>query len=425
MAALSMRGLILKPGPALVSLVPSSNFASEVRPREINTAAMKRGRGGRSSFSGDVVTVFGSNGFIGTAIANRLGKNGSQMIFPYRGEHYKMMRMKVCGDLGQVLFCPFELRDEDSIRRAVAHSNIVINCTGRAFESMNFNYEDINVTGPATLARICKEMGVKRFVHFSHLNARPQPEVVFLPGGSQWLRTKYQGELAVKAEFPEATIFRCADVYGQGDNFINMWFSRWRKNMKKGVSLYGKGELTVKQPIFRSDLVDGVMASLHDPSALGQIYEAVGPQRLTQKELLIYMYALTTRLVDDGTFHIKELMLDPEAFIKAFVAQKIKLGNLNVFHGSSLDRLERDSVTDESEGYPEITELGVKLHSIEDKIPWEVEPFDLYAYYFYETPEEKHVVKKPHYLSLDEERAIRAKKSRGLAALIPGSELIL
>lgn len=302
----------------------------------------------------------------------RLGKNGSQMIFPYRGEHYKMMRMKVCGDLGQVLFCPFELRDEDSIRRAVAHSNIVINCTGRAFETMNFNYEDINVTGPATLARICKEMGVKRFVHFSHLNARPQPEVVFLPGGSQWLKTKYQGELAVKAEFPEATIFRCADVYGQGDNFINMWFSRWRKNMKKGISLYGKGEMTVKQPIFRSDLVDGVMASLHDPNALGQIYEAVGPQRLTQKELILYMYALTTRIVDDGTFHIKELMLDPEAFVKAIVAQKIKIGNLNVFHGSSLDRLERDSVTDESEGYPEIKELGVKLHSIEDKMPWEV-----------------------------------------------------
>ena len=74
MAALSMRGLILKPVPVMVSLAPSCNFASEVRPREINTAAMKRGRGGRSSFSGDVVTVFGSNGFIGTAIANRYRK---------------------------------------------------------------------------------------------------------------------------------------------------------------------------------------------------------------------------------------------------------------------------------------------------------------------------------------------------------------
>ena len=128
MAALSLKSVqLMKQTPALVTIVPSCGYASEIRPRELNTAAMKRGRGGRSSFSGDVVTVFGSNGFIGTAIANRLGKNGSQMIFPCRGEHYKMMRMKVVGDLGQVLFCPFELKDEDSIRRAVSHSNIVIN----------------------------------------------------------------------------------------------------------------------------------------------------------------------------------------------------------------------------------------------------------------------------------------------------------
>ena len=67
----------------------------QVKARDINLAAMKRGRGGRSSFSGDVVTVFGGNGFIGRGVANRLGKNGSQMIFPYRGDHYKMMRLKV------------------------------------------------------------------------------------------------------------------------------------------------------------------------------------------------------------------------------------------------------------------------------------------------------------------------------------------
>ena len=135
------------------------------------------------------------------------------------------MRMKVVGDLGQVLFCPIELGDEDSIRRAVAHSNIVINCIGRGFDTMNFTLEDVNITGPARIARICKEMGVERFINFSHINARQNPEAAFLPGGSRFLRTKYQGELAVRAEFPEATIFRCADVYGQGDNFINFWFS--------------------------------------------------------------------------------------------------------------------------------------------------------------------------------------------------------
>ena len=241
------------------------------------------------------------------------------------------MRMKVVGDLGQVLFCPIELGDEDSIRRAVAHSNIVINCIGRGFDTMNFTLEDVNITGPARIARICKEMGVERFINFSHINARQNPEAAFLPGGSRFLRTKYQGELAVRAEFPEATIFRCADVYGQGDNFINFWFSSMRKTVKSGISLYGKvyfiticivicfhiflfatklsklsknlqGEMTIKQPLYRGDLADAIMASLHDPAALGETYEAVGPERMTQAELLTYMMALTSRTPEDLNF---------------------------------------------------------------------------------------------------------------------------
>ena len=119
------------------------------------------------------------------------------------------------------------MKDEDSIRKAVAHSNIVINLVitnynlhgvyisficeiqlGRTWETRNYSFEDVNITGPQRIARVCKEMGVQRLVHMSHINAREEPEVAFLKGGSRFLATKYQGELAVRAEFPEATIFR-------------------------------------------------------------------------------------------------------------------------------------------------------------------------------------------------------------------------
>eukprot|EP00092_Neocalanus_flemingeri_P017112 GFUD01018507.1.p1 GENE.GFUD01018507.1~~GFUD01018507.1.p1 ORF type:complete len:445 (-),score=106.86 GFUD01018507.1:111-1397(-) len=428
MAALSLRGAqLLKVSPgstsALANVLPSCNYASEVRPRELNTASMKRGRGGRSSFSGDVVTVFGANGFVGTGIANRLGKNGSQMIFPYRGEHYKMMRLKVVGDLGQVLFCPIELRDEDSIRRAVSHSNIVINLIGRGYETKNFSYEDANVTGPQTIARLCKEAGVKRLVHMSHINARENPESAFLPGGSRFLKSKYLGELAVKSEFPEATIFRASDVYGQGDSFLNHWFSYWRKNMSKGLSLYGRGELTVKQPIWMSDLVTGIMNSLYDPAAVGQTYEAVGPQRLTQAELMTYMYALTTRTKEDGTFKISELMIDPATIARAFMIGKSPFGLYNFFHQTSLDRLERDSISDTLEGFPNLTDLGVHLHTLEEKMGWEVSPWDLYSYYQYESCDEKPVAKLPQILTMEEERRILNKRGMGPIALVPGLSL--
>ena len=143
----------------------------------INLANMKRGSGYRSSFSGQVATIFGGTGMVARGVTNRLGKTGTQMIIPYRGEPYFYQRLKVCGDLGQVLFTPFELKDEESIKNAMKYSDIVINLIGREYETMNYKFEDVNVKGPALLAKCAREMGVKRFVHISSINARENPEV--------------------------------------------------------------------------------------------------------------------------------------------------------------------------------------------------------------------------------------------------------
>ena len=58
----------------------------------------------------------------------------------------------------------------------------------------------------------------------------------------------------------------------------------------------------MKQPLYRGDLVDAVMASLHNPAAIGETYEALGPERMTQADLLTYMYALTSRTEEDLNF---------------------------------------------------------------------------------------------------------------------------
>ena len=60
--------------------------------------------------------------------------------------------------------------------------------------------------------------------------------------------------------------------------------------------------MTIKQPLYRGDLADAIMAGLHDPAALGETYEAVGPERMTQAELLTYMMALTSRTPEDLNF---------------------------------------------------------------------------------------------------------------------------
>lgn len=331
-----------------------------------------------------------------------------------------MMRLKVVGDLGQVLFCPFELKDEESIRNAVKHSNIVINLIGRDMETRNFSYTDVNVNGPETIARICKEMGVQRLVHMSSINARAEPERAFLPRGSEWLRTKYAGELAVRDQFPDATIFRCSDVYGQQDKFINRIFSILTRNGFHGIPLYLKGNYTVKQPVHMSDVVTGIMNSLYDPEAIGQTYEAVGPERITMNELVRYMYECTSRTPEAWNFHITELMLDPTAFIKAYMTSKSPFGGVEAFYQQSLDTLEQMSISDESEGYPDLTHLGVKLSTLHQRMPWELKARDLFSYYEYETVEEVPIIKPPKILSFPEERDLKNRGAAGLINIIPG-----
>lgn len=77
------------------------NYASE----PISLSKLKRGTGGRSSFNGLVVTVFGASGYLGKHIVTHLGRMGAQVIIPYRSDPYFIRDMKVMGDLGQILFC--------------------------------------------------------------------------------------------------------------------------------------------------------------------------------------------------------------------------------------------------------------------------------------------------------------------------------
>lgn len=117
-------------------------------------SSLRRGTGGRSSFNGCVATVFGNSGFLGRYVCNKLGKTGTQMILPYRADHYEVLRLKVAGDLGQVLFHPYNLKDEQSIREAVKYSNVVINLIGRDWETKNYKFDDVHVEGARRLARL-------------------------------------------------------------------------------------------------------------------------------------------------------------------------------------------------------------------------------------------------------------------------------
>ncbi len=54
----------------------------------------------------------------------------------------------------------------------------------------NYPFKEVHVEGSRRLARIAREMGVQRFIQVSAMNANLNPPEFFIPGGSQFLKSK-------------------------------------------------------------------------------------------------------------------------------------------------------------------------------------------------------------------------------------------
>uniref|UniRef100_A0A1B6DM59 NADH dehydrogenase [ubiquinone] 1 alpha subcomplex subunit 9, mitochondrial n=1 Tax=Clastoptera arizonana TaxID=38151 RepID=A0A1B6DM59_9HEMI len=340
---------------------------------------LKKGTGGRSSFNGIVATVFGNSGFLGTYVCNRLGKIGTQLILPYRGDHYDCLRLKMVGDLGQVLFQPFNLKDEESIYKSVKYSNVVINLIGRDWETKNFSFKDVNVTGPRLLAKICREAGVEKFIHLSALNAEENPSPHFIKGGSKFLATKWEGEQAVREEFPNAIIFRPADVYGSEDRFLRVFAHKFRHNVH-WMPLWKKGEHTIKQPVFVSDVAAGIIQAVKDRDAVGKTYQAAGPKRYLLSELVDYFHRVMRKQKEWGYLRY-DLRYDP--FFQLRIAMSDYASPyLNPAATLVWDKIERECVSDTIDStIPTLEDLGVVLTHVEHQVPWELKPYRSIPYY--------------------------------------------
>ena len=208
-----------------------------------------------------LVTVFGGDGFVGRYIVEALLKSGARVRVASRNPKHGWF-LKAQANLGQIAYMSADITRPETVARAVVGADVVINLVG----VLTGNYESIQRDGAATVAKAAAQAGVSRLIQMSAIGADAASP-------SRYGRSKGEGEAAVLAAFPAATILRPSIIFGREDQFINRFAGMIR--MLPIVPVIAPQ--TKFQPVYVGDVARAVMAALDTPEAAGQIYELGGP----------------------------------------------------------------------------------------------------------------------------------------------------
>jgi uncharacterized protein YbjT (DUF2867 family) len=231
----------------------------------------------------DVATVFGGSGFIGRYVVRGLARAGKTVRVAVRDTEAALF-LKTAGRIGQIVPLHAPITNEADVNRAVAGADWVINLVAVLAETRAASFQAIHVDGAARIAAAAASAGVKRLIHVSSIGADPASD-------SRYAATKGEGENAVRAAFPGATIMRPSIVFGPEDNFFNR-FAGMSRMLPFMPVISGASRM---QPVYAGDVADAILAALQSDATIGKTFELGGPKVWLFVDLLSYILKVTGR----------------------------------------------------------------------------------------------------------------------------------
>lgn len=221
-----------------------------------------------------LVTLFGGGGFLGRYVAQELLKGGTRLRIAERRPRHAWF-LKPLGGLGQTQFAAADISRPDSVARAVAGSDAVVNLVG----ILKGDFETVHVAGARNVAAAARAAGADTLVHVSAIGADPA-------SASRYGASKGRGEEAVRGAFPAAIVVRPSILFGPEDDFVNR-FARMAQILPIVPVIRPEMKL---QPAFVGDVARAVATAAMRPDAYrGQTYELGGPQVLSMAELVAWI----------------------------------------------------------------------------------------------------------------------------------------
>jgi NADH dehydrogenase len=285
---------------------------------------------------GALVTVVGGSGFLGRYIVQRLAEAGLRVRVAVRHPETALF-LKPLGSLGQVQLVRGDITSDAQMAAAFDGAAAGVNLVGILAESGKQRFDAVQAEGAGRAARAAAAAGVRHYVQVSAIGADTASPVPYA-------RSKAQGEAAVLAAIPTATILRPSLVIGPEDQFLNRFAAMARLSPVLPV-IAGN---TRFQPVFVMDVAAAVVAALNSPAAAGRTYELGGADVLSFRAILAIINAETRQ---------QRRLVEVPDWIAALMA---KLGDVLPFMPMTSDQLAmlgKDNVV--TWGMPGLADLGV------------------------------------------------------------------
>lgn len=221
-----------------------------------------------------LVTVYGGSGFLGRHVVRALARREYRIRVAVRRPELAG-HLQPLGRVGQIHAVQANLRYPASVRAAMRDSHVAINLVGILAESGPQSFASVQGAGADTIAQAAAAAGA-RMVHVSAIGADANSE-------SRYARSKADGEQAVLAAIPGATILRPSVVFGPEDQFTNRFAALAR--MSPVMPLIGGGA-TRLQPVYVGDVAAAVAEAVAGKTVPGATYELGGPEVLTMRAVM-------------------------------------------------------------------------------------------------------------------------------------------
>ena len=219
--------------------------------------------------SDQLVTVIGGTGFLGRRVACHL--RDANFAVRIASRHPPGSGGNALG----IEAVPADVDDDASVETAVSGAWAVVNAVSLYVERGTHTFRSVHVDAAERVAAMAHRAGSERIAHVSGIGADAR-------SASPYIRSRGEGEAAVRRAFPLATLIRPGVMFGPGDAFVTPLSTMLRR--APVFPLFGRGE-TRLQPAYVEDVAEAIVRALKAPEA-GLDYELAGPRVYTYAELL-------------------------------------------------------------------------------------------------------------------------------------------